>query len=187
MLENSNVTIKRTWAMPNKDTHKVVPIYDFMVGYLQKAMFSIDPFARDCELAHYRNDLNPNTKATSHLDSLMFLKKLEAQNDRPDLVIFDPPYSPEQMKRAYDSFGLKMAGRDALRTAGWKDEKDVIAKILTDKGIVLSFGWNSSGMGEKRGFEIIEILLVCHGAGHHDTICMAERRIDGLFNSRKGI
>jgi hypothetical protein len=49
--------------------------------------------------------------------------------------------------------------------------------VLLDNGIVLSFGWNTVGMGKKRGFEILEIMLVCHGGAHNDTICMAERRI----------
>jgi hypothetical protein len=45
---------------------------------------------------------------------------------------------------------------------------------------VLSFGWNSAGMGKKYGFEQIEIMLVCHGAAHNDTICLAERRRQNL-------
>lgn len=40
---------------------------------------------------------------------------------------------------------------------------------------LLSFGWNSCGMGE--GFELLEILLVAHGGAHNDTICLAERMI----------
>lgn len=39
-----------------------------------------------------------------------------------------------------------------------------------------SFGWNSAGMGISRGFDLIELLTVCHGAAHNDTICVAERR-----------
>jgi hypothetical protein len=42
---------------------------------------------------------------------------------------------------------------------------------------VLSFGWNSMGMGKKRGYAITEGLMVCHGVGHNDTLCMAETRI----------
>jgi len=38
------------------------------------------------------------------------------------------------------------------------------------------FGWNSCGMGDRHGFEQIEILLVAHGGAHNDTICLAERR-----------
>jgi hypothetical protein len=33
------------------------------------------------------------------------------------------------------------------------------------------------GMGKKRGYEIIEGMMVCHGVGHYDTLCMAERMI----------
>lgn len=49
--------------------------------------------------------------------------------------------------------------------------------ILTKNATVISCGWNSAGMGIGRGFEIVEILLVCHGAAHNDTIVVVERRI----------
>lgn len=42
---------------------------------------------------------------------------------------------------------------------------------------MLSFGWNSVGMGRKHSFEIVEILMVCHGGMHNDTICVAERKV----------
>jgi hypothetical protein len=48
--------------------------------------------------------------------------------------------------------------------------------VLKPGGIILSFGWNTVGMGKSRGYEIREILLVCHGGAHNDTICMAERK-----------
>jgi hypothetical protein len=32
-------------------------------------------------------------------------------------------------------------------------------------------------MGKTRGFEIIEILMVCHGGNINDTICTVERKI----------
>ena len=44
-------------------------------------------------------------------------------------------------------------------------------------GIAISCGWNSIGMGKTHGFEIIEILLVCHGRAHNDTIVTVERKI----------
>jgi hypothetical protein len=40
--------------------------------------------------------------------------------------------------------------------------------------IALSFGWSSVGFGKNRGWRMIEILLVCHGGAHNDTICVAE-------------
>jgi len=48
--------------------------------------------------------------------------------------------------------------------------------LLTQDAVVLSFGWNSAGMGVKRGFELVECLICCHGSAHNDTICIAERR-----------
>ena len=169
--------ISREWAMPDKNTFNILPIKRFVNKYLKNSNASIDPFARDKRWATHTNDLNPKTKAEHHLDSVCFLKLLQDRHIDADLAMFDPPYSPEQMKRAYDKIGLKMGGRDALRTAGWKAEKDIIMNLISIGGYVLCFGWDSCGMGMKRGFAIQEILLVCHGAGHNDTICMAEKKI----------
>lgn len=34
-----------------------------------------------------------------------------------------------------------------------------------------------SGIGKKRGFEIEEIVLLSHGALHHDTIVTIDRKV----------
>lgn len=51
------------------------------------------------------------------------------------------------------------------------------ANYTNDINPNLSFGWNTTGMGISRGFQIQEVLLVCHGGAHNDTICIAEKRI----------
>ena len=167
--------------MPNKNTLNIPPIRKFVYKYLQKSFISIDPFARDQKLTTYTNDLNLNTKAEYHLDVLDFLKMLKEKKIEIDLAIFDPPFSPRQIKECYESIGMKMGGREALRTASWKAEKDIINHLLKPNGIFLCFNWNSAGMGQKRNYEILEILLVCHGSGHNDTICMAEKKLPNLF------
>ena len=43
---------------------------------------------------------------------------------------------------------------------------------------VISFGWNSGGIGKKYGFEIKKILLVAHGGWDNDTICVVEEKIE---------
>lgn len=177
--------IDRIWAMPNKNTLNVLPIRKFAYKYLQKSTISIDPFARDQELATYTNDLNPNTKAKYHLDVLDFLKMLREKEIKIDLAIFDPPFSPRQIKECYDGVGLKMGGREAKRAASWKAEKDIIDQLLKPNGIFLHFNWNSAGMGKKRNYEILEILLVCHGSDHNDTICMVEQKMPDLFNKKR--
>ena len=143
---------------------------------MRNSDLSIDPFARNCSIATFTNDLNPETNAIYHLDSVEFLKEMKRQGIRPDRVLFDPPYSPRQIKECYNGFGLeKIGAKEACRSCGWTAEKNLIAEIIKPGGIVLHFGWTSQGMGLGRGFSIIDILLVCHGAGRNDTICIAER------------
>ena len=174
--------ITRLWAMPTRHTFDCPPIGAFVKSYLRNSMISVDVFAGYKKWATYTNDLNPATPADYHMDSADFVSMLRDKAVTPDLVIFDPPYSPEQMRRHYEGFGLSMNGRDALRTAGWKAERDVLRDIVQLNGVVLSFGWNSNGMGKGRGFRLEELLLVCHGAAHNDTICIAERKITDQEN-----
>ncbi len=92
-----------------------------------------------------------------------------------DLVLFDPPYSPRQISECYKGVGREVGMRDT-QSSFWSNIKDGIAPIVAPGGIVLSFCWNSNGMGKKHGYEIIEIMTVAHGGWHNDTICMAEQR-----------
>lgn len=165
----------RVWAMANGETFTVKPIGAMVKRYLEKSKVSCDPFARNKRWATHTNDLNPETAAEHHLDSIAFLEKMVADGVMADLIIFDPPYSPRQIKECYSSIGLKMGPLDAMRT-NWMRERDLMAKMQKPGDIVLSFGWNSMGMGKKRGYEIIEGMMVCHGVGHYDTLCMAERK-----------
>lgn len=168
--------ISRVWAMPNHDTFTVKPIGEFVQKYLKGAKVSVDPFARDKRWATHTNDLNPATAAEHHMDAEEFLKKLAQDGVHADLIIFDPPYSPGQIIECYKSIGLSTAnaGRNAEL---YRRVRDAIVPICTEDAIVLSFGWNSTGMGKKNGFEQVEIMLCCHGGAHNDTICLAERRL----------
>lgn len=165
----------RTWAMPNADTFSIKLIKDFVLKYLDQSKISIDPFARSSNLATYTNDLNPETSAQYHLDAEEFLKKLKSDGVKADLIIFDPPYSPRQISECYKGIGLKVGSKETQNSALYKRVRDAIVPVLADNGIVLSFGWNSNGMGRSRGFDILEIMLCAHGGGHNDTICLAEK------------
>ena len=163
--------------MPTGDTFDCTPIGNLVKKYLAPADISIDPFARNKRWATHTNDLNPNTKAEFHMDAFDFLKMLVEKEIKADLIIFDPPYSPRQIKELYDGIGLKMTQQDGQRTHGWTKEKNTLNKLLLPGGIFLYFGWDSVAMGKNRGYEIVEMLLVCHGPGHNDTICTVERKL----------
>ncbi len=165
----------RQWAMPSADTFDIPCIAGFVQKYLLKSKVSIDPFARNKRWATYTNDLNPDTAATFHKEALQFMEDLRNENVEADLVIFDPPYSARQVTECYQKVGRQTTMQDT-QGKSWTDWKSSIAKICGEDAIVLSFGWNTNGMGIKHGFEIQEIVLVAHGGVHNDTICMAERR-----------
>lgn len=169
------VKFSRVFAMPNAETFSIKPIGEFVGRYLVASKVSVDPFARNKTLATYTNDLDPNTTAQSHLDAELFLKELAAPCD---LGLFDPPYSPRQISECYKSVGLEVGMKETQNAALYKRVRDAMDPLIVPGGIVLSFGWNSTGMGLKRGYEQIEILLVNHGGGHNDTICVAERKLE---------
>lgn len=96
------------------------------------------------------------------------------------VALFDPPYSPRQMSECYKNIGRTVGMEGTQNGKLYKRVRDALVPVLAPNAIVLSFGWNSAGMGIKRGFEIDEIMLVAHGGGHNDTICLAERFV-GAF------
>lgn len=162
--------------MPSADTFSIKPIGDFVKKYLSNSFYSIDPFARNKKWATYTNDLNPETKADHHMEAVDFLKMLSLDNVRCDLMIIDPPYSPRQISECYSHVGKKATIEDT-QSSFWKNIRDAADPLMTPSSIVLSFGWNSVGMGKKRGYEMIEFMSVCHGGAHNDTICIAERKL----------
>jgi hypothetical protein len=84
-------------------------------------------------------------------------------------VLYDPPYSPRQVSECYKSLG-QTVNMQTTQASYWSNQKKEISRIVKPNGIVICFGWNSGGIGQSNGFEIIEILLVPHGGWHNDTI-----------------
>jgi len=165
--------INRVWAMPNKWTFKIKPIRELLERYNVGKNWA-DPFCGMSTLAEFRNDLNlENTNALYHLESLEFAYILPNELDG---VVFDPPYSLYNIMKNYKSVGR--AELCKTNPAGsYPKTKDVLANKVKNNGHVITFGWNSVGFGKKRGFEIVEILLVCHGAHVNDTIVTVEKKI----------
>lgn len=166
----------RVFAMPNAETFSIKPIGEFVRAFVANARVSVDPFARDRDWFTHTNDLNPATKAQRHMDAEEFCKQLAAEHVQADLGIFDPPYSPRQISECYKSIGLKVGIEETQNARLYKRVRDALDNLIVPGGIVLSFGWNSAGMGDKRGYKQLAILLVAHGGAHNDTICLAEQK-----------
>lgn len=127
-----------------------------------------DPFAGENSPAEFANDIEGRGNQYQ-MDALEFLKSLP--DNSMNGCLFDPPYSVEQCLRRY----TPKQGGTAGRAEYWAKCKDEIARIVKPEGLVISFCWDSTGIGKKRGFEIIEIVLLCHGACHNDTVITVDR------------
>lgn len=170
--------------MPNSNTFDIKCISKLIHRYLKPEMMSIDPFANKCKLAKVTNDLNPDYDTDYHLDGVDFLKQFA--DNSIDFVFYDPPYSLRQVSEVYKSVGREVTMETTQ--SSWRTKHiNEISRVLKPNGIVMCFGWNSSGVGIKRGMELIEVLLVPHGGIHNDTICTVERKLPNLFSGEEKI
>ena len=106
--------MSRHWAMPNKYTFQIPCVRKFIDKYIIDADIIVDPFCGESEIATHFNDLH-----ISKIDSTIWLKTLKSNFG--DVILFDPPYSPRQLKECYDSLGLPLHD---TKSSVWKEWKN---------------------------------------------------------------
>jgi len=166
--------------MPNSKTFKIKPIKDLIKNELAEGTI-LDPFANEFSIkdlmtdkqTYITNDLDTAYETDYHLDALDFFQQFS--DESIDMVLYDPPYSPRQVSECYKSLG-QTVNMQTTQSSYWGNQKKEIARILKPGGKVITFGWNSGGIGKSNGFEITKILIVPHGGWHNDTICTVETK-----------
>lgn len=170
----ADVKMSRTWAMPSPDTFSIGPISDLLDRWLKRGWVIVDPFGRASQRGTLRNDLDPTMPTQYHMEAGDFCEQMAGV--KADAVLFDPPYSPRQISESYKAVGLAVGTKETQNARLYKRVKDGLHPMLGVGGIAICCGWNSSGFGKERGYELLEILLVAHGGAHNDTIVTVERR-----------
>ena len=160
--------------MPNKNTFDIAPIKQLILEEKHSGIW-IDPYANKNKIADITNDLNKEFDTDYNMDALDFLKMFK--DCSVDGVLFDPPYSPRQISECYKNFGIEVNNK-TTQSSFWSNQKKEISRIVKVGGKVITFGWNSGGIGKSYGFNITRILLVAHGGWHNDTICVVEERVE---------
>ena len=166
--------INSIWSMPNASTFTVKPIKEFVERNIEGCKVVVDAFAKDSKYGTITNDLNEEYDTDYHLYALDFLKLIDSES--ADCVLYDPPYSLRQVVECYKGVGREVT-QETTQSSWRARHLDEIKRILKPGGKALCFGWNSNGVGKKRGFEMQEVLLVPHGGSRHDTICTCEMKI----------
>lgn len=148
------IKFERHWAMPNHKTFKIKPFKDLITQELGEDY--IDPFPYPFKQ-----------------DAIQYLQTIKSNSI--DSLVFDPPYSGYQLKERYHNNGLALNHKPDA--SYWSKCKKEISRIIKSGGKVISFGWNSNGIGKKNGFKLNRIVLVAHGSQHNDTIATVEIKI----------
>ncbi len=172
--EKDSIIFRREFSMGNPETFSLPPVKKLLEKWLSGKAIIVDPFNRNSQWGTVTNDLNPITSAQHHLLAEEFVEVIDCT---ADAVLFDPPYSPRQIAECYQQVGRKATTEDTQNARLYKRVKDGLNRMLRPDGIAICCGWNSMGFGLKRNYEMLEILLVPHGAAHNDTIVTVERKL----------
>lgn len=118
-----------------------------------------------------RNDIDTSMKADYHLDAydcVLYLASLIDDNkiSKFDTVLLDPPYAYRKAMEMYNG----------NYTSRFKQIADNIDRILNYNGHVISFGYHSTFMGNKRGYKLSNMAVFAHGGAQHCTIAIIEKR-----------
>lgn len=169
--------MNRMWAMPSPWTFTIKPIRELIMRYVGNGDGWIDPFAGKNSPAQLTNDINPAMPTMYHLDALDFVQQCPLQIVG---ALFDPPYSLRQVSEHYAAAGRKATSLDTSANF-YSRVLDAITPKVVSSGYAIRCGWCSNGFGKKRGFEMIEVLLVAHGGSKNDTIVTVERKIQSAM------
>lgn len=122
------------------------------------------------------NDLNPAFDALYNMEANDFAEHMEMNNQMFDLILFDPPYSLHQLKKQYDAIGVELEQWQTQNT--WKRCKDALSQCLTQGGYIISFGWNTTGFGTRRGLEKKEVHVFNNSGndGRYDLLVTVEQK-----------
>lgn len=108
-------------------------------------------------LNEVRNDIDISISADYHQDALEFVN----QCGKFDTVILDPPYAYRKAMEKYNgNYSSKF--------------KQIADRLPTISDRIISFGYHSSFMGEKREYKIEELCVFGHGGAQHCTIGLVE-------------
>jgi hypothetical protein len=84
----------------------------------------------------------------------------------------------------YKNYGKDKLEVHVSNMGYWGSCKNEVARTLKVDGICIICGWSSNGIGLKRGFKMIEILLVPHGGSKNDTIVTVEKKLNKPYTKQ---
>lgn len=127
---------------------------------------TLNLFAGKIRLAinEFRVDISEEFKPDWIGDAFEFIGKTDMKFDT---VILDPPYNLRKSREYYE--GKYVGSLTKI--------KNKIDRVITEKGRIISLGYDTVGLSHKRGYSKIAICVVCHNGDHNDTLGLVEDKI----------
>ena len=141
---------------------------------LYKNPIILNPFSNNNILANFTNDLDYTINSNCHMEALDFLKLFN--DNSVDIVLFDPPCDPGNMKFYFEKLNLKI-DMTYTRTEYWSKLKKEVSRILKSGGYAINIGYSSGGIGKNNGFNIEEILILNHNSFDRDVFCVVDKKL----------
>lgn len=168
-VDGDGMALSRQFCAANKHTFKIKPFREMLDRVVKPSQEQgnvwIDPFAGFNSIANVQNDINTEAPTQFHMDAKSFLEHLRDSGQKVDGVLFDPPYSTEQVKVSYHNNGKHLFTKEYLKQC-----RDLILELLRSGGMVLCFGWSSNEFRVPKK-NIKQILICDHGAAHITSLC----------------
>lgn len=128
---------------------------------------TLNLFAGKTKLNLYevRNDIDTNMDSQYNLDALEFINQAIKKGLTYDTIILDPPYA---LRKAMEMYNGNYSSK-------FKQIADKIPEICHNSTKVISFGYHSTFLGEKRGYKLDKLCVFAHGGAQHCTIGIIEK------------
>lgn len=131
---------------------------------------SLDPFARNCPAFSHTNDIDPNTKAQTHLDALVFMQAQKTLEREFDLIWFDPPFSSRQSNEIYEGHVNVYTDPGYLKRL-----YSTIPYLLSKGGFFVKWGYNTNNPMPSI-LKLEDLFMFPQGANKNDVLVSIYRR-----------
>ena len=102
-------------------------------------------------------------------------------NDVYDDVVLDPPFTINQEHRTYGAPVSIHNGKLSKNASGRYHVRSIVYQLARDLiklgGFAVCFGYDSTGLGKSRGFNLTDLHILNHGANRFDTLITVEKKV----------
>jgi len=162
--------LKMTYLMqpPKRYTFEQPLLKKYVESYCKGKVLNLFAGKTLLNVDEVRVDIDKNCNPDFLMDAYEFVIFWRKEGKfKFDTIILDPPYNIRKSREKYE-------GRWIGKLTKIKNE---LIHILSEKGRIISLGYDTVGMSAKRGFKKIAICVICHSGDHNDTLCVVEEKI----------